>query len=168
MGLGFCSHTFTSFKVSWKDHVLQLTLWHVEVVRCTACLLFKETILEPAHSLQETRADAGLTHAEKTPRGPVSGEFPPGVKCHRGVPENASPFLQALLPGTFKYEGKRSRAVSYMGSKPVVTNGTTRSEEAAQRMVLSWSWQWWDSLTTDQRSAISSEARSQPSKKRRV
>ena len=112
---------------------------------------------------QEMRSDCGGSHAPKAERPAVDAEFPPGAACHSGFPKEANAFFQVILPGTFKFEGKRSRSVSYLGKEPI-PNGTQRTEEAAKRMVLSWSWQWWNSLTTDERSAVGSTS----SKKRCV
>lgn len=85
------------------------------------------------------------------------GDFPPGVVCHKGFPSNSSPFLQALLPGNFKYENKRSRAVSYLKEGDVpMARGTTRSYDMALQAVLAWSWEWWQTLPTEKKSAIQS------------
>eukprot|EP00435_Cladocopium_sp_Y103_P061586 s902_g23.t1 len=116
------------------------------------------------------RSDSGGAHAPKTDRSLLTqnAELPPGVTFHSGHPKEASPFFQAFLPTGFVYEGKKSKSISYMGEK-VFPKGTTRSMEQAKACVLSWSWQWWNSLTTENHSAIreAENSNGEPSKKRR-
>ena len=93
---------------------------------------------------KDPRSDVGKTRGAKIERGLAEGEFPPSVACHKGFPQGSSPFLQALLPGNFKHENKRSRAVSYLkdGDTPM-PRGTTRTYQMALQAVMAWSWEWW-------------------------
>ena len=96
----------------------------------------------------------GGFHLGSTPRARPDGEYPPGVVCYRKEPALQSPLLQVFLPGTFKHEGRRSKGVSFAPDEGQLQKGTTRTFEQAQNCCLSWSWSWWHSLTSDQRSGI--------------
>ena len=105
------------------------------------------------------RSDVGGCHAAKISRGPVEGaEFPPGVTCHEGHPQSASPFLQALLPLGFTCEGRKSKAVSFKSDTMELVRGTSRTYDQAKMSVLSWSWSWFNNLPIEQRSALTDAA----------
>lgn len=111
----------------------------------------------------------GMPHAHGVARERPSGEFPPGVVCYRKEPQNANPLLQAWLPGNFKHENKRSKAVSFLNDGGVtLVRGTTRTYAQAERICLSWAWSWWDTLSVEQKSAIQTSSSEPPSKKRKV
>ena len=73
---------------------------------------------------------------------------------HHGVPKEVNPFYQVFLPQGFLFENKKSKAVSYASGTIPLKRGTIRTEEQAKACISSWSWQWWGSLTSDQKSAI--------------
>ena len=113
------------------------------------------TPFPPKAPRQANRSDAGGAHAPKNDRSLLTqdAELPPGVSLQNGHPKDASPFFQAFLPTGFVHEGKKSKSVSYMG-ETVFAKGTTRTMEQAKACVLSWCWQWWNSLSTSDHSAI--------------
>ena len=86
-------------------------------------------------------------------------EFPPGVSTNFGKPQNASGFIQAKLPGTWKWEGKRSRAVSFITAEVLGSRGTTKSKAQAIRAAASWCWSWWESLDDTQKSAVQASSK---------
>lgn len=103
---------------------------------------------------QAMRSDQGGVHAPPQHRGlAAEGEVPPGVTLANGHPTRASPFYQVHLPTNFKFEGRRSKSVSYVGSV-AYEKGTLRTEAQARACVLGWAWGWWHSLESGDRSAI--------------
>jgi len=94
----------------------------------------------------------------------IKGSWPPGVSVYHGTPAAASPFVQCLLPSPFKYEGKRSKAVSYKGID-LKARATNRTKEAAEQVAMAWSWGWWESLAQSDRATVQS---CESSKKRRL
>ena len=162
--------------------------WPKDFMSCTCreLVLTKNTLTLPprlctlilcclhwCHSaITQVRSDAGGSHAPAVARGnhAEDGELPPGVSLHKGQPTNASPFFQVLLPTGFLFEARKSKAVSFMGSTSFV-KGTRRTEQQAKSCCLSWSWQWWNSLSVSDRSAIQSgvdkSGGSSPSRKKR-
>ena len=111
--------------------------------------------VQPKTPRQAVRGDAGGAHGPKNDRSLLTkdAELPPGVSLHNGHPKGASPFFQCFIPTGFLHEGKKSKSTSYMG-ETVFAKGTTRSMEQAKSCVLAWSWQWWNSLSTSDHSAI--------------
>jgi len=58
-----------------------------------------------------------------------------------------------MLPSNFSFENKKSKAVSYRGDV-AFSKGTSRTLEQAKACLYSWVWQWWDSLSTAEQSAL--------------
>jgi len=83
----------------------------------------------------------------------LTSSFSLTAALHQEFPENASPFCQILLPSNFSFEGKKSKAVSYRGDVSF-SKGTPRTLEQAKACLYSWVWQWWDSLSLAEQSAI--------------
>ena len=79
----------------------------------------------------------------------------PGLQLHRGYPAKSNPFVQVHLPPSFRYEGKGSRAVSYLPEDgQMLSRGTVRTFQQALSCVVSWSWMWWNTLSSTEQSAL--------------
>ena len=101
-------------------------------------------------------------------RARPEGKFPPGVQCYRKEPLAANPLFQVVLPTGFRHEGKQSRGVSFAeGDNLFSKKGTSRTQSQAEMVCMSWAWTWWESLTSEQRSAIQSSLAEPASKKRK-
>ena len=82
-----------------------------------------------------------------------------------------SPFVQCHLPEGFKYQGRKSKSLSFQEAAQIVTQrGTVRTKEAATTGVQAWAWQWYGSLTAIQKAALTetSHVAERPPKKARV
>ena len=111
------------------------------------------------------------THDAQTPRGRPIGQWPPGTKPYYGCPTTSSPFVQCHLPEGFKYQGRKSKSLSFQEAAQIVTQrGTVRTKEAATTGVQAWAWQWYGSLTAIQKAALTetSQVAERPTKKARV
>lgn len=92
-------------------------------------------------------------------------KLPPGVVAGLGFPERASPFVQARLPVGMKYEGKASRCVSFRSADCPFARGTRKTQSQACSPVSSWAWQWWETLSDIEKSAVKSAAKVSGSKR---
>ena len=94
----------------------------------------------------------------KTPedRGKVVPEdkLPPGVSANFGYPEKSSPFVQVKLPAGMEYNGKKSRAVSFMDKEGHTLRGTVRTKDSAISCTTSWAWTWWNGLSESEKNAV--------------
>ena len=119
----------------------------------------------------QEREDKHGAHAAQTPRGRPSGSWPPGAKPYFGYPATSSAFVQCYLPENFKFNGKKSKALSFQTEGEQKTSrGTNRTKDAAVLGVQTWAWQWFNSLTSVQQNALKeTEALPErPAKKARV
>ncbi len=110
------------------------------------------------HPIQTPEDREGGEHKPHVCRGKVDdpSSFPPGCSANFGFPEGASPFVQLKLPAGLKYEGKKSRCVSYVGEglAKVHNKGTSRPKESAIACVRAWSWLWWEQLKESEKNTI--------------
>lgn len=113
-------------------------------------------------TLEATRSDLGGTHQPSNVK--IEGSWPPAVSVYHGAPQNASPFVQCVLPQGWTFEHRRSKAVSYIGTE-VYARGTSRSKEGAEQVAMACAWSWWNSLSQQDRSTLYDF---EPAKKRRL
>lgn len=161
----YSEYWLTVFTNNWQcNHSLEFRLT-ISFLPCYSSV-FCQFKHDQKNHLTEERKDG--PHAAPTPRAIPTGEFPPGCRCHTGEPasDKASPFIQVHLPQGFLFGGKKSHSVSFQGSVTFV-RGTRRSKTQAEHCVLSWSWNWWNSLTPAQQSGLGLSSE-HVSKKQRV
>ena len=98
--------------------------------------------------LIQERSDVGQARGPANRgRGPLPDfEVAPGCSVAFATPFGQSPFVQIHLPRGFKFEGKSSRAVSYVPESGPLNRGTTRLKSQAQEIASAWSWRWFSSL----------------------
>ena len=125
----------------------------------------------PACRLGTHKAREDGPHQAPMRRGVVGDDvqFPPGVATNFGFPQEASPFIQAKLPAPMKFEGKKSRCVSFVGQDSDGfrgAKGTTKTKDQAIQAAAAWCWSWWQSLDEAAKSGIQESANS--TKKRKV
>lgn len=80
--------------------------------------------------------------------------FPDGVSTNFGYPDTANAFFQARLPSNMKWDGKKSRCVSFMTEHMAGKRGTNRTKIQAIQAAAAWCWSWWESLSDAEKSAI--------------
>ena len=92
--------------------------------------------------------------------------LPPGTVTNFGHPESASPFIQLKLPTGMNYCGKKSRCISFVSKDgPVTQRGTNKTKEQATAAVASWAWQWWETLTEDEKRGVEGSVRASAAKR---
>jgi len=110
-------------------------------------------------SFQAERVDSVRKPAESRGKVAEAETLFSGVSTNYGYPDSANPFVCVKLPPGMMYERKKSRSVSFVGSeKGVSLRGTTRSKDQAVSCMTSWAWEWWSSLSDDQKNSIRSAA----------
>ena len=97
----------------------------------------------PACRLATRKAREDGPHQAPVRRGVVGDDvqFPPGVVTNFGYPQGASPFIQAKLPAPMKFEGKKSRCVSFVGDDKDGfrgAKGTTKTKHQAIQAAAAW------------------------------
>ena len=85
----------------------------------------------------------------------ADADLPPGCRANFGEPlTRASPFVQVHLPMNMKHNGRKSRYVSFSDAASAGPRCTVRSKDAAIRSALAWSWDWYNSLSQAEASAV--------------
>lgn len=116
--------------------------------------------------LEQVREDGPHRPAER--RESLSNEvkLPPGTVTNFGHPDSASPFIQLKLPVGMTYCGKKSRCISFVSKDgPVTQRGTNKTKEQATAAVASWAWQWWETLTEQEKMGVEGSVRASAAKR---
>ena len=82
-------------------------------------------------------------------------QLAPGTKAYIGRPQGESPFVQVRILPNRKFQNKRSRAFSFVpDGTAALPRGVTRTFQAACTAATTWSFQFWNSLSQEEKEDI--------------